>query len=238
LQQKVATLGEIVREIETIERDLNPFLTSAGISPEGLQQDAAGTRMKLQLKATAYRELKEQIVSLECTVQELKPQCAEAATILLTTGELLTRSQAGLATRNEELEDKLRQANDHLSAIGPRYQLAQGVNSDLAVHVVDRDMADELRAARSLSGGERFLVSLSLALALSGLEGRSSFVDTLFIDEGFGSLDQETLDIALDALESLHSRGRKVAVITHVAAMIDRIVVQVRVENLAEVTRR
>jgi exonuclease SbcC len=130
------------------------------------------------------------------------------------------------------LEHLIRLANDHLSAIGPRYQLAQGVNSDLAVHVVDRDMADELRAARSLSGGERFLVSLSLALALSGLEGRSSFVDTLFIDEGFGSLDQETLDIALDALESLHSRGRKVAVITHVAAMIDRIVVQVRVEKL------
>jgi exonuclease SbcC len=75
-------------------------------------------------------------------------------------------------------------------------------------------------------------VSLSLALALSGLEGRSSFVDTLFIDEGFGSLDQETLDIALDALESLHSRGRKVAVVTHVSAMIDRIVVQVRVEKL------
>jgi exonuclease SbcC len=119
-----------------------------------------------------------------------------------------------------------------LSAIGPRYQLAQGINADLAVHVVDHDMADELRAARSLSGGERFLVSLSLALALSGLEGRSSFVDTLFIDEGFGSLDQETLDIALDALESLHSRGRKVAVVTHVAAMIDRIVVQVRVEKL------
>jgi exonuclease SbcC len=130
------------------------------------------------------------------------------------------------------LEHLIRLANDHLSAIGPRYQLAQGVNSDLAVHVVDRDMADELRAARSLSGGERFLVSLSLALALSGLEGRSSFVDTLFIDEGFGSLDQDTLDIALDALESLHSRGRKVAVITHVAAMIDRIVVQVRVEKL------
>jgi exonuclease SbcC len=130
------------------------------------------------------------------------------------------------------LEHLIRLANDHLSALGPRYQLAQGITSDLAVHVVDRDMADELRAARSLSGGERFLVSLSLALALSGLEGRSSFVDTLFIDEGFGSLDQETLDIALNALESLHSRGRKVAVVTHVAAMIDRIAVQVRVEKL------
>jgi exonuclease SbcC len=130
------------------------------------------------------------------------------------------------------LEHLIRLANDHLSALGPRYQLAQGVTSDLAVHVIDRDMADELRAARSLSGGERFLVSLSLALALSGLEGRSSFVDTLFIDEGFGSLDRETLDTAVDALESLHSRGRKVAVITHVAAMIDRIAVQVKVEKL------
>jgi len=65
----------------------------------------------------------------------------------------------------------------------------------------------------------------------TGISGRHCGV-TLFIDEGFGSLDQETLDIALDALESLHSRGRKVAVITHVAAMIDRIVVQVRVEKL------
>jgi DNA repair protein SbcC/Rad50 len=130
------------------------------------------------------------------------------------------------------LEHLTRLANDHLNALGPRYQLVQGITSDLAVHVVDRDMADELRAARSLSGGERFLVSLSLALALSGLEGRSSFVDTLFIDEGFGSLDRDTLDIAVDALESLHSRGRKVAVITHVAAMIDRIAVQVRVEKL------
>jgi len=126
----------------------------------------------------------------------------------------------------------VRLANDHLSALGPRYRLAQGITSDLAVHVVDRDMANELRASRSLSGGERFLVSLSLALALSGLEGRSSFVDTLFIDEGFGSLDRETLDVAIDALESLHSRGRKVAIVTHVAAMIDRIAVQVRVEKL------
>jgi exonuclease SbcC len=130
------------------------------------------------------------------------------------------------------LEHLIRLANDHLNALGPRYQLMQGITSDLAVHVVDRDLADDLRAARSLSGGERFLVSLSLALALSGLEGRSSFVDTLFIDEGFGSLDRETLDTAVDALESLHSRGRKVAVITHVAAMIDRIAVQVRVEKL------
>lgn len=91
-------------------------------------------------------------------------------------------------------------------------------------------MGDELRSVRSLSGGERFLMSLALALALSGLEGRQSFVDTLFIDEGFGTLDAETLDIVIEALERLQGSGRKVGVITHVAAMVERIAVQVRVE--------
>lgn len=88
-----------------------------------------------------------------------------------------------------------------------------------------------IRATRSLSGGERFPVSLALALGLSGLEGRTFFVDTLLIDEGFGSLDAETLDVAADALEPLQGRGQKVGVITHVAAMIERIAVQVRFEK-------
>jgi exonuclease SbcC len=453
LQQQNAMLARLVAETWATERELLPFLAGAGLTPEDLHRDAAGTRATLRLKAMAYRTLKERIGALEKTVRELAPKSAEAATILQASEEQLTRSQADLAIRNATLEEKqrlraallegeatathrtrfndtrlaaiasqnsanieqsaaasahqgamvaheqavsahaeartranatqnrfseacaeiarscdwvltrlavpaatraemrtrlqrielayttacanistrttdletaragvdesvsaqelsssltvlsdeiraqqqhfgenaaelrrdeqaraeaqslsaeidakraeltvwqavddavgspdgsrfrkfvqsitleqlVRLANDHLSALGPRYQLAPGGTSELAVNVVDRDMANELRAARSLSGGERFLVSLSLALALSGLEGRSSFVDTLFIDEGFGSLDQETLDIAIDALESLHGRGRKVAVITHVAAMIDRIAVQVRVEKL------
>jgi exonuclease SbcC len=122
-------------------------------------------------------------------------------------------------------------ANEQLRALSPRYRLARSPAADLALHVVDRDMGEERRATRSLSGGERFLVSLALALALSGLEGRQSFVDTLFIDEGFGSLDAETLDLAVDALETLQGRGRKVGVITHVAGMMERIAVQVRVEK-------
>ncbi|MFD1303062.1 SbcC/MukB-like Walker B domain-containing protein, partial [Methylobacterium marchantiae] len=129
------------------------------------------------------------------------------------------------------LEHLVRLANEHLLALSPRYRLVRGEAATLALHVLDRDMGEEVRATRSLSGGERFLVSLALALALSGLEGRESFVDTLFIDEGFGSLDAETLDLAVDALETLQGRGRKVGVITHVAAMIERIAVQVRVEK-------
>ena len=83
------------------------------------------------------------------------------------------------------LDHLVQLANDHLNALSPRYRLARGAASDLTLHIIDRDMGDEVRATRSLSGGERFLVSLALALALSGLEGRASFVDTLFIDEGF-----------------------------------------------------
>ena len=130
------------------------------------------------------------------------------------------------------LEQLILLANEHLDSFSKRYHLARSPAADLALHVMDRDMGEEERPTRSLSGGERFLVSLSLALALSGLEGRDFLVDTLFIDEGFGSLDAETLDIATTALESLHSRGRKVGVITHVAAMIENIPVQVKVEKL------
>ena len=118
-------------------------------------------------------------------------------------------------------------ADRHLSTLAPRYRLTR--TEGLGLAIVDRDMGDERRSTRSLSGGERFLASLALALALSGLEGRRSFVDTLFIDEGFGSLDAATLDVAIDALESLQSEGRKVGVISHVAAMHERIPVQIRV---------
>ncbi len=122
-------------------------------------------------------------------------------------------------------------ANIQLATLSPRYRLKRADLASLGLHIIDRDMGDQIRSTRSLSGGERFLASLALALALSGLEGRRSFVDTLFIDEGFGALDAATLDVAIDALEALQSQGRRVGVISHVAAMIERIAIQVRVEK-------
>lgn len=124
-------------------------------------------------------------------------------------------------------------ANRHLASLSSRYRLerAASENADLALQIVDRDMADERRSTRSLSGGERFLASLALALALCSLEGRESFVDTLFIDEGFGTLDAATLDIAIDALEALQGQGRKVGLISHVESLHQRIAVQIRVEK-------
>jgi exonuclease SbcC len=119
-------------------------------------------------------------------------------------------------------------ANIHLHDLKPRYRL-EVAPSDLALHVIDVDMAGERRATRSLSGGERFLISLALALALSSMGTHGAIAGTLFIDEGFGSLDADSLDLAIDALERLQAQGRTIGVISHVQAMKDRIPVQVEV---------
>ena len=131
------------------------------------------------------------------------------------------------------LEHLVALANRNLSTLTSRYRLERSASdtADLGLQIVDRDLCDERRSTRSLSGGERFLSSLALALGLCSLEGRGSFVDTLFIDEGFGTLDQGTLDVAMDALERLHGQGRKVGVISHVESLRQRIPVQIRVEK-------
>jgi len=120
-------------------------------------------------------------------------------------------------------------ANHHLSDLNPRYRLRRA--ADLALQVEDCDMGGEARATRSLSGGERFLVSLALALALSRMGGKGGLAATLFIDEGFGSLDAGSLDLAIDALERLQSQGRQVGVISHVDAMKERIPTRIAVHK-------
>ena len=129
------------------------------------------------------------------------------------------------------LDALLGYANRHLLDFARRYQLQRAPGSDLELQVIDTDMGDEVRSVHSLSGGESFLVSLALALGLSSLAATTTPVESLFIDEGFGSLDQETLDSAMASLDTLQSMGRKVGVISHVPAMVEDIAVQVVVEK-------
>jgi DNA repair protein SbcC/Rad50 len=109
----------------------------------------------------------------------------------------------------------------------------QRTSDTLALMVVDQDMGDELRSVHSLSGGESFLVSLALALGLASLSSNRVRVESLFIDEGFGSLDAETLRVAMDALDGLQSLGRKVGVISHVQEMTERIATKILVQRKA-----
>lgn len=124
----------------------------------------------------------------------------------------------------------LNYANVQLRNLTRRYRLER-VPETLALQVIDRDMCDEVRSVHSLSGGESFLVSLALALGLSSLSSNRMKVESLFIDEGFGSLDAETLRVAMDALESLRTQGRKIGVISHVQEMTERIPAQIRVNR-------
>ncbi len=126
------------------------------------------------------------------------------------------------------LEALLTYANKHLQELSKRYEL-QRIPDTLGLQVVDLDMLGEVRTVHSLSGGESFLISLALALGLSSLSSNRMKVESLFIDEGFGSLDIDTLRIAMDALEQLQTQGRKIGVISHVAEMTERITTQVRV---------
>jgi len=129
------------------------------------------------------------------------------------------------------LDALLRQANHHLLDLAPRYQLMRVPGQDLELQVVDRDLGDEVRSVNGLSGGESFLVSLALALALASIATRVTQSRTLFIDEGFGTLDRETLEHAMVALESLRASGRTVGVISHVPELHERIGVRVEVER-------
>lgn len=126
------------------------------------------------------------------------------------------------------LDALLTYANKHLEQLSNRYKL-QRIGDTLALQVVDLDMLGEVRTVHSLSGGESFLISLALALGLSSLSSNRMKVESLFIDEGFGSLDIDTLRVAMDALENLQTQGRKIGVISHVAEMTERITTQVRV---------
>ncbi|MFP1825855.1 AAA family ATPase [Lonsdalea quercina] len=122
-------------------------------------------------------------------------------------------------------------ANRQLSRLHGRYLLQRKASDTLELQVVDTWQADATRDTRTLSGGESFLVSLSLALALSDLVSNKTRIDSLFLDEGFGSLDGDTLDSALDVLDNLNATGKSIGVISHVEAMKERIQVQIRVRK-------
>ncbi|MDV7213063.1 exonuclease subunit SbcC [Azotobacter beijerinckii] len=122
-------------------------------------------------------------------------------------------------------------ANRQLARLHGRYQLARKADGELELEVVDTWQADVARDTRTLSGGESFLVSLALALALSDLVSHTTSIDSLFLDEGFGTLDGETLEVALDALDSLNASGKTIGVISHVEALKERIPVQLRVSK-------
>ncbi|MDR0225154.1 MAG: AAA family ATPase [Burkholderiaceae bacterium] len=129
------------------------------------------------------------------------------------------------------LDHLLHLANRHLQRLHGRYLLRRKPDGELELDIVDSWQGDSARDTRTLSGGEAFLVSLALALALSDLVSHKTSIDSLFLDEGFGTLDADTLEVALSALDSLNASGKTIGIISHVEALKERIPVQVKVEK-------
>ena len=123
-------------------------------------------------------------------------------------------------------------ANRHLLRLSDRYSILKSPEKDLDLQIIDGYQADVVRPMSTLSGGESFLVSLALALGLSDLASRKVQINSLFIDEGFGTLDAETLDVAITALENLQANGKSIGIISHVEALKERIGTQIQVVKL------
>ena len=129
------------------------------------------------------------------------------------------------------LDILLEHANQQLAMLSQRYTLKRLDNS-LSLAIIDHDMDGETRSVASLSGGESFLTALALSLAIANMASGSTKIESLFIDEGFGTLDASSLHMVMNALDQLQNQGRKVVLISHIQEMHERIPVQIQVRPL------
>ncbi|WP_449556642.1 exonuclease subunit SbcC [Huaxiibacter chinensis] len=216
--------------------------------PEGLESDAATLQaqldslgQRLRENTTRQGEIRQQLKqdsdnrqhqqSLMQQIEEASRQAEDwgylNSLIGSSTGDRFRKFAQGLT-----LDNLVWLANQQLNRLHGRYLLQRKASDALELEVVDTWQADAVRDTRTLSGGESFLVSLALALALSDLVSHKTRIDSLFLDEGFGTLDSETLDTALDALDALNATGKTIGVISHVEAMKERIPVQIKVKKI------
>ncbi|WP_417790191.1 SbcC/MukB-like Walker B domain-containing protein [Terasakiella pusilla] len=126
-------------------------------------------------------------------------------------------------------EVMIKHANQQLSKMSDRYLLLRDTTQPLDLNVMDNYQGGDVRSTKNLSGGESFIVSLALALGLAQMASHNVRVDSLFLDEGFGTLDEDALETALETLSSLQQDGKLIGVISHVQALKDRIPTQIHV---------
>jgi exonuclease SbcC len=191
---------------------------------KALQQEIGGIRQKLKdnedLKQK-HRERAEAVDAqkLECSRWDLLHELIGSAD-----GKKYRNFAQGLT-----FEIMVGHANRQLRKMTDRYLLIRDAAQPLELNVVDNYQAGEIRSTKNLSGGESFIVSLALALGLSHMASKNVRVDSLFLDEGFGTLDEEALDTALETLAGLQQDGKLIGIISHVPALKERIGTRIQV---------
>ena len=189
-------------------------------------------RDELKGKQVVQKRIQEELVSLNEQIAGQKKQNEKWVLLNKYIGDAQGKRFSTFAQELTLLQ-LIQKANNRMKHLNDRYLLGvPDEEEDDSLAVVDTHMGDTRRSVKSLSGGETFLVSLSLALALSDLAAQKVEISSLFIDEGFGSLDKLTLDQTMDTLEKLqYETSKTIGVISHVEAMQERITTQIRVEK-------
>ena len=178
-----------------------------------------------------YELLQQEATSKQLAIDQQKQTCRQWAILDELIGSADGKKFRTFA-QGLSLQKLVALANQHLMQLNGRYLLARQADKELALEVIDLYMANHRRPTYTLSGGETFLVSLALALGLSDLAGQRQQIQSLFIDEGFGSLDDDSLETALATLDNLQATGKTIGIISHVRFVKERISTQVRVEKL------
>jgi len=197
-------------------------------SLQRLRQEGAGIQHRLQENATA----RERFGAHQRAIESQRRECDRWDRLHSLIGSADGKRYRNFA-QGLTFEIMVSHANQQLAKMTDRYLLVRDEDQPLELNVVDNYQAGETRSTRNLSGGEGFLISLALALGLSQMASRQVRVDSLFLDEGFGTLDEDALETALETLASLHQEGKLIGVISHVTALKERISTQIAVHPLS-----
>ena len=193
-------------------------------SLQALRDLIAGLRLKLSDNAAAKERIREKQTAIEAQ----KTECHRWENLHELIGSADGKKYRNFA-QGLTFEILISHANRQLRKMTDRYLLTRNEVYPLELAVIDSYQAGEIRSTKNLSGGESFIVSLALALGLSQMASRHVRVDSLFLDEGFGTLDEDALDIALETLAGLQQDGKLIGVISHVPALKERISTQIQV---------
>lgn len=239
-QQQATLLARLQEQQEHLQREQQRNLTS---------EPAEAVQAAYDQRSSELQALHDQLVTLTLRQQDnarARDEQAEAGQALERQKEECRRwnnlheligSADGKKFRNFAqgltFELMVAHANRTLQQMTDRYLLVRDVNEPLELNVLDNYQAGEVRSTKNLSGGESFIVSLALALGLSRMASQNVRVDSLFLDEGFGTLDEEALDVALTTLSGLQEDGKLIGVISHVQALKERIATRIQVRPLS-----
>lgn len=210
------------KELQTLNDELKELQTAT----DELQKSIGSLEKELEINASNMKKHEDKIKELENKKEAFKVWIKLNEMIGSASGDKFAKFAQGIT-----LDQLIYLANKHLQILSPRYELQRSSDSSklLEIEIIDGFQGDVVRPVSTLSGGESFIVSLSLALGLSALASQKISIDSLFLDEGFGTLDSDSLELALNALNQLQSSGKMVGVISHVEALKERIPLQIRV---------